>query len=74
MFSIHIDISSIVEIFLKLDISTEKIPNETLACITRERGKAADFIALEANPLEDINAIKDVKHIFKNGELMEEFI
>ncbi len=39
-----------------------------------EEGKIADFIVLEGNPLEDINELKNIKHIFKDGNLVEAFI
>ena len=39
-----------------------------------EKGRVADFIVLKGNPLEDINELKNIKHIFKDGNLVEEFI
>ena len=36
-----------------------------------KKGKLADLIAVEGNPLEDIEVIKDVKIVFKGGRLLK---
>ena len=36
-----------------------------------KKGKLADLIAVEGNPLEDIEVIKDVKMVFKGGRLLK---
>lgn len=41
---------------------------------TLEKGKVADFIVLRDNPLDDINILRNVKHVYKDGNLVEEFI
>ena len=35
---------------------------------TLEKGKFADFIAVEQNPLDDIRNLKYVRHVYKEGE------
>jgi imidazolonepropionase-like amidohydrolase len=35
---------------------------------TIERGKLADFIVLDENPLENIDALFDVKNVYKLGK------
>jgi imidazolonepropionase-like amidohydrolase len=35
-----------------------------------EPGKLADFIVIAGDPLEDISALRDVKFVFRNGQLM----
>lgn len=35
------------------------------------KGKLADLIAVEGNPLEDIEVVKDVKMVFKEGRLLK---
>jgi len=39
-----------------------------------EPGMFADFLALEGNPLEDIDVLKKIKYIYISGELVEEYI
>ena len=34
------------------------------------KGKIADLVILNANPLEDINALKDIQYVIKSGHLM----
>lgn len=38
---------------------------------TLEDGKAADFIVLKANPLDDIDTLLDVESVYKAGKLVE---
>ena len=37
----------------------------------RDEGKLADFIALDANPLEDLAAMEDVSWVIKEGQVMK---
>lgn len=39
---------------------------------TIEVGKAADFIILDKNPLEDLNALKDIKGVYFNNQFLDE--
>jgi len=36
-----------------------------------ERGKRADIAVVEGNPLADINSLRNVSHVFKDGKLYE---
>jgi imidazolonepropionase-like amidohydrolase len=38
---------------------------------TLEVGKLADVVVVDGNPLEDIQALRDVKFVFKDGQLVK---
>ena len=38
---------------------------------TIEVGKSADMIVVEGNPLDDLAALRDVKHVMCRGEYLE---
>ena len=55
-------------------VSATKISSELIGINeshgTIEKNKYADFIVLENDPLEDINALKDVNRVYKHGNLV----
>ncbi|MFA1819595.1 amidohydrolase family protein [Virgibacillus oceani] len=74
----HREFISMVELGLKeIDVlSAGTINSAKIAGVDKEhgsleKGKLANFIVLDKNPTQNINALKDVNEVYQNGELVE---
>lgn len=59
-----------IEVLRCATINSAKILNITDKAGSLEKGKYADMVVLDHNPLEDIRALRSPRMVFKQGELM----